>query len=245
MGNLINHSKGSKVSKVKMVYKECLAQPITKILDSGCWQDQSCFIIGGGPSLIDFDWRWIQGSKVIGINKSFLTYHAEINYAMDNVFFDLVNYDPGAGKSNHEIHIAWKAYRGIKVFVRHKQERFASDIYYVNALPQKGFSFDLSKGIYPGDNSGFGAMMLAVALGVKRIGLLGFDFYVEKNKTHFHDGYKNQNPENLAKKLIKFRNTIDAFASGFENLGIQVINLSEKSLLQNYPKSDIKTFLDK
>jgi len=243
MGHSVKHTKGSLIVNNKPVKRNCLAQPLSNLMQSGCWKDQTCFIIGGGPSLINFDWRWLNGQKVIGTNKSFLKYAADINYSMDNVFFDSMEFDPGPQHPNYQTHLAWKAYKGVKVFVRHKNEQFAPGIYYVNALDRKGFSYNLQAGIYPGDNSGFGAMMLSVALGVKRIGLLGFDLCVDKEKTHWHEGYVGQQVKSLERSLSKFRQTIDEFASGFEAQGIQVVNLSPVSELNNYSMSDIKTFL--
>ena len=38
-------------------------------LPSGSWRGEKCFIIGGGPSLQNFDFLQLLGEKVIAINK--------------------------------------------------------------------------------------------------------------------------------------------------------------------------------
>jgi hypothetical protein len=104
-------------------------------------------------------------------------------------------------------------------------------------------SFDLDEGIYPGNNSGLSALLFAVGLGCKRIGLLGYDFKLQGSKTHWHKGYHGQTQDTLAKNLPKFCSAVDEWAAGMDQVGVEVVNLSPDSLLQNYPRSDIDTFL--
>jgi len=238
-------NKGGSVLKVHTVSAPMLATNITGVLFSGCWEGQTCFILGGGPTLEGFNYQWLQGQKVIGINKTFSVYPATVNYSMDYNFFDLVQFTAADPRSkNHPLYVSWMAYTGIKVFLHHgEKDRFAQGIHYVNELREKGISFDLNKGIYPGNNSGCGALMLAVALGCKKIGLLGYDFKVQGKKTHWHEGY-GYSLEDVVRSLKDFQQKIDEIGPDILEMGIQVVNLSPDSALQSFPRSDIRTFLE-
>ena len=246
MGVLVDHSKRSRViQSSRLNPSRCLATKLADVLPTNSWKGETCFLIGGGPSLVGFDWKLLQGCKTIGTNKSFFYYPAEINYSMDYSFFDLIQYAAAAPEHpDHKYHIAWIGYKGLKVFLRRDAKlRFAKDIYFVDVLKEKVVSRDLAKGLSPGNNTGIGALMLAVALGCSRIGLLGYDFKIQGSKTHFHDGYRSQRSDALVRNLEKFRRCLEEFADPLAKQGIEVVNLSPDSLLQRYPKSDIPTFL--
>jgi hypothetical protein len=242
---MIDHSRGAGIIKVSKVHSRCLARRITEILPSNSWAGETCFIIGGGPSLTDFDWSQLKGFKVIGINKAFQHYDSDVNYSMDYNFFDKVHYHGvNPGQSHHKLHQDWLAYRGIKLFVRHNDAHyFAEGIFYVSELLQKVISFDLNKGIYAGNNSGMGALMLAIALGCKKIGLLGYDFQIAGDKTHFHEGYGFVS-KSYAANLESFRLNIDELAPAMLQLGIDIVNLSPASALRNFPKATIESFIN-
>lgn len=214
-------------------------------MPTNSWKGETCFLIGGGPSLAGFDWKLLQGHKTIGVNKSFFYYPAEINYSMDYNFFDLMQYAAAAPEhKDHKYYASWLKYNGFKVFLRRDAKlHFAKEIYFVDALKEKVVSRDLVRGVWPGNNSGFGALTLAVALGCPKVGLLGFDFKIQGTKTHFHDGYHSQRCDALVRNLEKFRKCLEDFADPLTKQGIEVVNLSPDSLLQKYPKSDIPTFL--
>lgn len=243
MGVVIRYSRGPQVLR-KPVKIRCQGAPVTEVLPSGCWAGETCFIIGGGPSLAHFDWSLLDGYKVIGINKAFTRYPVDVNFGIDYQFFETLQYSSDPRNPNYDLYQAWRKFNGIKVFVRHSlSETFVPGIYYVMALNQKVISFELDQGIYPGTNSGCGALLLAVGLGCTRIGLLGYDFKVQGSKTHWHDGYAYQTAESLAKKLDGFRRCVDEWASGLADHGIQAVNLSPDSALRNFPRSDVQTFL--
>ena len=245
MGNLINHSRGCGVIKVKKVKSRCLSQKIHQILPYQCWAGKTCLIIGGGPSLEGFDWNQLSGHLTIGINKAFQTYHATVNYSMDYNFFDWVHYNVKPEQPHYQLHQDWLKYQGIKVFLRHdKAHVFAEGTYYIDEMKQKAISFDLDQGMYGGNNSGMGALMLAVALGCKKIGLLGYDFKMVGGKTHFHEGYKNSpRVDTFVSNLESYRACIDELGPKILELGVDVVNLSPISALKSFPKSDIKTFM--
>ncbi len=236
-------NKGSNVLRVHAVSAPLLGTKVTSVLTSGCWEGQTCFILGGGPSLEGFEYKWLEGQRTIGINKTFMTFPATVNYSMDYNFFDLAQYTLDPKSKDFNLHQVWMAYPGKKIFLHHdEKDRFAEGIYYVNEIQEKGVSFDLERGIYPGNNSGCGALMLAVAFGCKKIGLLGYDLKVKGTRTHWHEGY-GYPLKDVAKSLEDFRGCIDEWGPMILGMGIRVYNLSPDSALQSFPKTDIRTFL--
>jgi len=246
----IKHNKGTGVIPIKNT--ACRARPITDILPTGAWKDRTCFLIGGGPSLVDFDFRKIENQLSIGINKSFIKFPTTVNYAMDVRFYDLITFPENDKLKN--LHQQWLDYRGIKVFLKHSSKtRYDPSVYFVPKFPTNALSLDLKKGIWGGNNSGFGSLMLACALGAKRVGLLGFDLKVKEPKdskenkieTHWHSGYGNEKKETYQKKLDKFKECFTSYASAIAEQGISVVNLNLDSALNCFPKDTLDNFLCK
>jgi hypothetical protein len=244
MGYLVKHSKTPKIIPVSE--KDCLAPNISTLLPSGAWQGQRCFIICGGPSLEGFDFSLIQNEKIIGVNKSFVQYNSTVLYAMDQRMYDSVTYPNRKDEKSIQLHKQWLQYSGIKIFLKNKGKwEFDPSVYVVNNIEKQTVSFDLKQGIYGGNNSGFGAMMLAIALGVKQIYLLGCDMSIdrERKKTHWHDGYNHQKIETWDNILPKFIEEFTHSAGSILAQGISVINLNKNSALNCFPKADIRDIL--
>jgi uncharacterized Rossmann fold enzyme len=245
MSCVINHSKTTRIA-IPTKCSLCQASNIASILSSSEWQGKRCFIIGGGPSLENFGFHKLDGELTIGVNKAFTAYPPTINYAMDLRFYDALNSPDKKDLKAVELYNKWVAYKGIKVFLKRSEKtRFDSGIYVVNSLPSKTISFDLKKGIWGGNNSGFGALMLAVALGSKKIGLLGLDMKIDekKSKTHWHEGYPDQTLMGFPKKLGSFSQCFEEFAASIMNNGITVDNLNPDSALGCFNKSTFDSFI--
>jgi hypothetical protein len=224
----------------------CKARPITEVLSSTSWSGKRCFILCGGPSLENFDFNKLQNEMTIGVNKAFTKFPCTINYAMDQRFYDSIMYTNRADQESYEVHNAWLKYRGIKVFAKTSETvRFDPSVYVVNTVKQRCVSEVLSAGVYPGNNSGLGSLMLAIALGCKQIYMLGLDMKVDekKGKTHFHSGYKNQKIEHVATVLQSFKKDFELFAPVFPKVGIEVINLNPDSELNCFLKKDAREVL--
>jgi len=245
MGYLLAHSRGTRVISTNLS-AVCRANLITSIFSSGIWQGKKCFLLGGGPSLIHFDYNLVKDYPTIGINKTFTVFSPTINYAMDTRFYDMVTYGSMQDESIRKLRKKWGEYKGVKLFLRRSSKfRFDSSVYYVDALPEKALSFNLDKGIWPGNNSGFGALMLAIALGCKRIGLLGYDLKVITGRTHWHNGYPGQDVRSLQRKLDKFIMCFEEFADCIKSHNIEVVNLNPESKLECFPKGTLRSFLEK
>lgn len=257
MGMLINHARMTRISgvgshdlKVTHVVTE---KHITEILPSGCWFNQKVLLLGGGPSMEGLNPDQLPPYLKIGINKTFVSYPVNINYSMDKRFFDELTYPQKADPRNPALREKWSAFAGIKVFLRtNRQEKFGPSVFLVEDIGQKVVSYDLSVGIYGGKNSGFGALMLAMALGCAKIGLLGYDMKVDtiRKRTHWHGGYWHQATkpidEELSSMQIKlnaFREEFEEFADTIKSHGISVYNLNKNSALNCFPKMSMDEFI--
>ena len=199
------------------------------ILQDGMWKDKECFIIGGGESLKGFDFSKLDGKLTIGINRSIEVYDSTLWYGMDWHFLKYVE----NGKVDQD---KWNNYKGIKVFSMPEFDGiFHKDLYFAKRTHGGLVNQSLEQGIDPGTNSGYGAIMLAVALGVKTIFLLGYDMTVVE-KTHWHEGYPGQNFADQKWRTERFATSFEMTAGTIRGLGISVYNLSPISKLTCYPK---------
>jgi len=244
MGYLVNHSKTAKI--IPIAEKESLAPYLSTILPSGAWKGRRCFIICGGPSLEGFNFGLLQNELTVGINKSFTEFSSTVNFCMDQRMYDSLTYPNRKDPKNVMLHQKWNAYTGIKIFLKHKGKwSFNSSVYLVKNIQKQVLSMDVAKGIYSGNNSGFGGMMLAIALGANPIYLLGCDMKIDhkKKKMHWHEGYSHQRFGSLEKSLPKFMETFQRFSSIIQKQGISVVNLNTDSALTCFPKDEIRNIL--
>lgn len=90
-----------------------------------------------------------------------------------------------------------------------------------------------------GGNSGFHAINLAVQFGASRIILVGYDMCLDHG-VHWHGRHGGglNNPTNL--NVARWRRCIDGAAGFLEKIGVEVLNASPISALQNYRKVDFE-----
>jgi hypothetical protein len=218
---------------------------ISQILSSNSLEKRRCFLLGGGPSLEDFDYSILINEFTIGVNKTLLIFNPTINYSMDPRFYENA-VRPPQKRDERLFHEAWVKYTGLKVLLCPKKDNrlvLSDDIYIVTRITQKILSLDINQGIYPGTNSGFGAFMLAIAMGCKEIYLLGYDMKVVNDKTHWHKGYPNQNLKDCKIRLEKFNNEMEEFSEIIKKQNIKVVNLNKNSALECFPKDHIKNIM--
>ena len=189
---------------------------------------ETIYIIGGGPSLKDFNFSNLIGRKTIAINKA-IFYHksADVLYWTDGRFYTWFK---------NEV----DAYKGLKFSLK-PGSQYTRDI----QISRKGKPYGLEEDpqtLAHGFNSGYAAINLAYHLGAKRIILLGFDMANDGTETHFHDGY----PTRAAGNEVY----TDKFLPGFKQLkseikpkGIHVLNASPYSKLNVFPKITIEQAL--
>tara|TARA_R100000544_G_C2210081_1_gene51435 strand:+ start:54 stop:851 length:798 start_codon:yes stop_codon:yes gene_type:complete len=218
-----------KKSNVNIVNAE--SKPDPKVVYSTVprkFEGETIYIIGGGPSLKNFDFRRLSGCKTIAINKS-LFFHSQADavYWTDTRFYTWYKNDIDN-------------YKGLK-FALKPGSQYTSDINILKKGKPYGIEED-PQTLAHGFNSGYAAINLAYHLGAKRIILLGFDMGNDGKFTHFHDGYPT--------RATGDRMYIDKFLPGFkqlkeelDNFNITILNASPYSKLTTFPKITIEQAL--
>ena len=205
---------------------------------------KKCFLLGGGPSLQNFDFNQIKDHFTIGINKAFTQFPTDIIYMMDAKLYRYLCVDSPKNEKQRLEQLQWSGYQGRKMLLSSAKRNWKSVIEIIKTVKGKQLSLDINQGIYGGTNSGFGGLMLAIALGYKEIYLLGYDFECTDGKTHWHDGYDNQTLKRQEAKQKKFMGVFVQFASIIKDEGISVYNLNPNSILECFPKITLQKVLN-
>ena len=211
--------------------------------------NRACYIIGGGPSIMNLSPERLAGKYVLGVNKAFAKFNNQMNWSNDMIFNDMLITPPADDKELQQMSHQWKhGYNGLKVFRQQlDRKHYKNGECLVKMLTEPTISFDISQGIYCGNNSGFGAMMLAIALRANPIYLLGFDLKVnmKTERTHWHGGYPRQELRQLGKKILQFKKPFELLAPKIAEFGINVINLGPDSDLRCFPEQNMEDLLHK
>ena len=223
------------------------------------WEDGDVWIIGGGPSMTEqFNipekvvkdvlsgasspnsyspyMEQIHSKHVIGVNVAFL-----IGDWIDFVFFGDPNFFLNYQKP-------LSIFPGLKISCAPN----TADVQWVKTLARdgshgRGISSNPRKVSWNG-NSGAAAISVAANAGAKRIILVGFDMKLGSNDMqHWHDSYK-RGPA-LGKKRLKAL-PFDRHRMGFAQIakdarsrGIEILNVSPKSTIEEFPKYNLKELL--
>jgi len=209
---------------------------ISEVLPDGAWKGERCFLLGGGPSLIDFDWGLLRGAgRVIAVNRAIeRAPWADMMFSMDSRLYRW--YHEERNLMPREALDAYDRFKGIKVWLDSHHYKFRSDVYLVNWIGKVGVSRKLSKGIYSGGNSGFAALSLAVALGCNPIVLLGYDMGHSHGLTHWHDGYAVRSCDPSTRTWVQ---GFEKIAPALAEAGVQVVNANPNSNIRCFPFGNV------
>lgn len=217
--NFKNNPKKTINSRSPLIHSEFVE--IEKI-----WKDETVYIIGGGPSLINFDWNNLKGKRVIAVNRAFQVLpDADVLYWTDSRFYKWY-------KSEIDM------FNGVKYTCR------TSNLYNNNVriVYPSSKVFDLrSKFISNANNSGYAAINLAYKLGAKKVYLLGYDMNIPGNKTHWHDGYDVKHNKNVYSNMMKH---FISLSNEIKNIDFEIINANPLSRMNCFPKCTLKEALD-
>lgn len=204
----------------------------TEIMRTDMWKGKRCFVVGGGPSLQGFDFKMLEDEYSIAVNRAYEFYDADILFAMDGRFYNWTL----QGKYGKEAKARFYTFNGIKFWLDIANLNI-NHVHYVKAVGRSGLSWQLEHGLFHGNNSGYGALNLALTLGANPIYLLGFDMaFDEKGNGHFHDGHPVPFKEAMMKS---FPTNFNKFAAEMKAKGRRVINCSRKSALKCFEFGDI------
>jgi hypothetical protein len=192
------------------------------------------FIVGGGPSLLGFDFERLRGKgKVIAINRAFeFIPWADILFFMDHRFYKMCHDEPEKFKK-------WQEFKGVKVFLN-LMGRKLDDCYSVKSAGRRGVSPSLTKGLHHGNNSGHGALNLALCLGASPIYLLGYDMIRDPSgRGHFHSGYGKASRPGVSQSFIQdFKEMVKHIPKGS-----RIYNLNPASGLRFFKFANIDEVL--
>lgn len=191
------------------------------------WSGDVCAIIAGGPSVDAVTVAGLQGRcRVLVVNNSFdLAPWADALYAADEKWWD--HYKAArdfAGLKITPSAVAAKRY-GLKQVALFGEQDCAAD----------RIDVDQPGTISRGGNGGFQSVNLVTQFNCKCQIWIGFDFCDEHWHGKHPEPLKNPRPQTLE----KWRKRLDAQAATLASLGVQVLNCSEKSMLQAYDRMTV------
>lgn len=188
------------------------------------WTGQTCVIVASGPSARTVPLELARGkAKFIVINHSWqLAPWADVLYAADYGWWRESKGCPD--------------FKGLKVAGEIRASREGWGVNFVTiAKGDSRLLLNEPGRIGYGHSSGFQALNLAVQFGVKKIVLVGYDMRLD-NGVHWH-GKHGPRMNNPTEKLAGiWRSALDRVSDEFKRLGVTVINVSEVSKLESYPK---------
>jgi hypothetical protein len=225
---------------------------------------EEVFIVGGGPSLTGFDFTRLGGHTTIAVNHAlFDDPDPDYFITMDYLWLQKSGIQ-GGGNLDPANHSWFTRSQAQKIFVMGLSQPRLKTIdyhhYYDNELKRE---YDLSlfdniiiasqyggMGTHMSDfhcasDSGYAAIQLAVAMGFKKIYLLGLDFVIDRSSTHYRTDCRTHDLEGYQEKLNLFLDAyIQAFVDIHAKTNIEVISLSKISRLNAYiPYQDIDEVL--
>lgn len=181
---------------------------------SGDWSDKPVYIIGGGPSLVGFDFSRLPDGYKIGANKSAFVADCDTLFSLDQTFVRHTQADLALFAARKEVILAMPTTED-----GHKP---IEGVTYVRRVRGTGLSKRPDE--VWGLNSGYGSLGVAFLRGAKEIALLGFDMQVANNgKSHFHEGYSWHSRQNH-KFLNRYAADFDRAAYQLRQSGANVIN---------------------
>lgn len=188
----------------------------------------AAFCIGGGPSLRGFDFERLRGRHVIACNAA--GYHvpwADVLLFHDNSFFEAHRplIDAWAG-------LAVTASRAAKAAAPNRLLR-------LEMIERADFTVGQPV-LKLGASSGHTAVSLAIAMGARRVVLLGYDMRLVDGRSHWHDHYSHPIQDPYEESFLPQWAGWNAAARA---LGVEVLNATAGSALHEFEFADIDDLL--
>lgn len=203
-------------------------KPLVSIYHYGEFEGESCFVVGGGPSLQGFDFAPLENRYTIGLNKICKLFAPWLLYAADPGVIIPYFQEYGNPEKTHLV-------------IGDIQNTKMNDVHYVRCQGFHGLPDNLDS-IYTGMFSSYGAVNLAIALGFNPIYLLGFDYCIMEGKDHAFDDWGK--PAGFVEHYLnRAKIEIESLAPLAAEAGIEIINLSPKSALTCFKFGSLKDAL--
>lgn len=194
------------------------------------------FIVGGGNSLKNFNFKLLEGRCVIATNSAY-------KYVDESAVLYWADASWGAmweerGLADHPSKFKFTSRINVTPDLLLKS-RGTAGAHYLNLTGSTGFDPCIDN--VRGSNSGGHAINFAVNLNAQRIILLGFDMGYVAGRTHFHNDHEGS--VGMSVYLDTFIPSINDLAKQIVHLPVKVINCSPTSNLKCFTRGDIKDFL--
>jgi len=223
---------------------------------------QSCYILGTGPSinnLNDSDIEKLKTEIIFGVNSLYKA--PRLNAIVPSYYslFDNYYWDP-----NSDFRFAFKEiaelYDPQPIFLTNYVAKASIDelgldqqslFLYSKLYPIKSIDTDLSRNMHITMNVVSTTILAAIYMGFKEIYLLGCDYnsFATPKTMHCYDDSDEflEDPEGRLAFLLKFYHLTTEFhyliAKLAKKRGVKVVNLTEGSLLDAYPRGNISNVL--
>lgn len=189
------------------------------------WAGQDIFIIGGGPSLREFDWSLLAGRNTIGCNNAFQLGETVCGVCIFGDYKFWLRMESELAKFKNAV-------------VTNCPRLSCECPNWLIHMPRVRVGLPRNKLGWYG-NTGASAINLALILGARRIFLLGFDAKIENQKTNWHD-----NPVTPMKQ-----ESVPVFLEGFSTLAndwkrdwphVDIWNLNPNTAITAFPVLDFR-----
>ncbi len=214
-----------------------------------------CYILGNGPSLSDVDLNLLKEKDTFSVNSFYKhapgSYHTRFFVAIDTYF-------SGADEGVSYIDEIYKKYPDMVFILKYnayKSNPLKWDKTRTFFLYPKLFqvadrvNFDCTKNMTACLNVVLQCIQVAMFMGYKKIYLLGCDFnqYAKLKPEHFYGVEKDRGGNNMGadakwSAMVHFHHY--ALHDAAKKRGIDIINLTEGSLIDAYPRDNIDNVLN-
>jgi hypothetical protein len=192
------------------------------------WRGKTVFIVGGGPSLLGFDFGRLRGRSVIAVNRA----AKDVPWADALLFRDQPWFD-----ANRALVAAWPGH----AFTTCPQSKAA--------LPEKmkllatAMRADFLPGTSPlkrGRSGGQMGISLAIAANAAAVVLLGFDMRLVAGRSHYHDDYRTESERLYRNDFLRH---FEGWNAAAQRAGVDVINATPGSALDEFRRGEIDQIL--
>lgn len=205
-----------KSGATRSVNGRVIRNPVNCWIPEPIFQDETVFVIGGGPSVTQSDVDRLKGRKVIVVNSSHLKAPwADILFFMDNRWYE----------KKQDVVKNWP-----KIVATTNEIAARKDMKISYIVPDKRPGF-FESALRRGGSSGHNAVALAIACKAKRVVLLGFDMRVVNGRTHHHDDYK----EEFTARYHGFMTGFKGWNADALKVGVEILNATPDSELKEFP----------
>ena len=191
------------------------------------WDDKPVAVIGGGPSLIDFDFEKLRGAHVLAVKGTIF----DIPWADACFGLDTPKYKDWRHKlANVQSRVYWAVPEDQ---LQETGPPISKNITFLKRLPGQQLSDDPSV-IYGGGTSGFGALQICIHKHAKQIVLFGFD-YDGASSAPTGVGQEKRRAQNAANWAI-WAEQFSVYVPYFTRHGISVVNACPASAIRCFQK---------